>query len=96
MFLVAESDGRILASVMAGYDGHRGWVNYLAVHPDHRRQGIGRRMMEEAESRLKAAGCPKINLQVRTENVAVLEFYKRIGYQTDDVVSLGKRLEPDD
>jgi ribosomal protein S18 acetylase RimI-like enzyme len=96
MFLVVDSDGRIIASVMAGYDGHRGWVNYLAVHPDHRRQGIGRRMMEEAESRLRAAGCPKINLQVRTENVAVLEFYKRIGYQTDDVVSLGKRLEPDD
>jgi ribosomal protein S18 acetylase RimI-like enzyme len=96
MFLVAESDGRIIASVMVGYDGHRGWVNYLAVHPDHRRQGIGKRMMEEAEIHLRSAGCPKINLQVRTKNVAVLEFYKRIGYLTDDVVSLGKRLEPDD
>jgi ribosomal protein S18 acetylase RimI-like enzyme len=80
---------------MAGYDGHRGWINYLAVHPQHRRSGIGRRMMDEAESRLQAAGCPKINLQVRSKNAEVIEFYKRIGFKTDDVVSLGKRLEPD-
>jgi ribosomal protein S18 acetylase RimI-like enzyme len=96
LFLVRCADGQIAATVMAGYDGHRGWINYLAVHPDHRRRGIGRRMMEEAEVRLRAAGCPKINLQVRSSNAAVIEFYKRIGFQIDDVVSLGKRLEPDD
>ena len=96
LFLVGCADGQIAATVMAGYDGHRGWINYLAVHPDHRRRGIGRRMMEEAEVRLRAAGCPKINLQVRSSNAAVIEFYRRIGFQIDDVVSLGKRLEPDD
>jgi len=95
MFLVGCSDGRIVASVMAGYDGHRGWINYLAVYPRHRRAGIGRQMMEEAESRLRRAGCPKINLQVRSGNTAVIEFYQQLGFDGDDVVSLGKRLEPD-
>jgi ribosomal protein S18 acetylase RimI-like enzyme len=95
MFLVACSDGQIIATVMAGYDGHRGWINYLAVHPQYQHSGIGRRMMDEAESRLRAAGCPKINLQVRSKNTTVIEFYERIGFKTDDVVSLGKRLEPD-
>ena len=95
MFLVACSDGRIIATVMAGYEGHRGWINYLAVHPQHQRSGIGRRMMDEAESRLRAAGCPKINLQVRRNNTSVIQFYERIGFEVDDVVSLGKRLEPD-
>ena len=95
MFLVACSDGQIIATVMAGYDGHRGWINYLAVHPQQQRSGLGRRMMGEAESRLRAAGCPKINLQVRSSNAGVIEFYKRIGFKPDDVVSLGKRLEND-
>ena len=96
MFLVACLDNRVVATVMAGYDGHRGWINYLAVSPHCRREGIGRRMMEEAEALLRAAGCPKINLQVRSTNDAVIGFYKRIGFKTDDVVSLGKRLEPDE
>jgi ribosomal protein S18 acetylase RimI-like enzyme len=96
MFLVGCTDDQIIASVMAGYDGHRGWINYLAVHPAHQRSGVGRRMMEEAENRLRAAGCPKINLQVRGGNAAVIAFYNEIGFKMDDVVSLGKRLEPDD
>jgi len=96
MFLVGCSSDQIVASVMAGYDGHRGWINYLAVHPDHRRTGIGRDLMEEAEKCLQTLGCPKINLQVRSSNVDVIEFYKAIGFKTDDVVSLGKRIEPDD
>jgi len=95
LFLVALLAGRLVGTVMAGYEGHRGWVNYLAVAPAHRRRGFGRRLMEEAEVRLRAIGCPKINLQVRTSNVEVIEFYKRIGFAIDDVVSLGKRLEPD-
>ena len=95
MFLVACLDGQIIATVMAGYDGHRGWINYLAVHPQHQHSGIGRRMMDEAESRLRAAGCPKTNLQVRRKNVAVIKFYERIGFKEDYVISLGKRLEPD-
>lgn len=96
MFLVGCLDNRIIATVMAGYEGHRGWINYLAVDPDHQRGGIGRRMMDAAESKLRAAGCPKINLQVRRSNDAVIEFYERVGFKKDDVISLGKRLEPDE
>ena len=96
LFLVGCSNGKLIATAMAGYDGHRGWVNYLAVHPEFRRTGIGGRMMEEAQNRLQEAGCPKINLQVRSTNAAVIAFYKAIGYKMDDVVSFGKRLEPDE
>lgn len=95
LFLVGCLDGRVIATVMAGYDGHRGWINYLAVHPNHQGRGIGRRMMDEAEIRLRAKSCPKINLQVRTTNAGVIAFYKKLGYQPDEVVSLGKRLEND-
>ncbi|MEJ2155543.1 MAG: GNAT family acetyltransferase [Desulfobacteraceae bacterium] len=95
-FLVGCKADRIVATVMAGYDGHRGWINYLAVHPDHRHTGIGKRMLAAAETRLRAAGCPKINVQVRRANAKVIEFYTKTGYAPDDVVSLGKRLEPDD
>jgi ribosomal protein S18 acetylase RimI-like enzyme len=94
-FLVGVLGGHIVASCMAGYEGHRGWINYLAVSPHHRGQGIGRRLMEEAEKNLVAAGCPKINLQVRETNQGVIRFYERIGYTRDPVVSMGKRLEQD-
>jgi ribosomal protein S18 acetylase RimI-like enzyme len=80
---------------MVGRDGHRGWINYLAVHPDHQRQGFGRLLMAEAERRLQLRGCPKVNLQVRGSNQAAVEFYRRIGYTVDDVVSLGRRLIDD-
>src|SRR5262245_15741770 len=75
MFLVGLLDGDIVASVMAGYEGHRGWLNYLAVAPEHQRRGYGRAIVEEAEKLLRAAGAPKINLQVRTANHKVIEFY---------------------
>jgi len=94
-FLVGLNDGAIVATVMAGYEGHRGWVNYLAVDPSHQRRGYARRMMNEAERLLRLEGCPKINLQVRSSNHDVTEFYRRIGFAVDDVVSLGKRLEHD-
>ena len=95
LFLVGLARERLAATIMAGYDGHRGWINYLAVAPDLRRRGIGRRMVEQVESRLRALGCPKINLQLRTSNVDVVSFYEAIGYATDDVISMGKRLEAD-
>ena len=95
MFLVGLIDSQIVASVMAGYDGHRGWINYLAVAPERREEGLGRRMMDEAEALLRALGCAKINLQVRRGNEAAAAFYQRIGYAEDDVVSFGKRLEDD-
>jgi ribosomal protein S18 acetylase RimI-like enzyme len=95
LFLVGAVEGKVVASVMVGYEGHRGWINYLAVSPDFRKKGFGRRMMEEAERLLRAEGCPKINLQVRTSNGDVIAFYRAIGFLQDDVVSLGKRLEHD-
>jgi ribosomal protein S18 acetylase RimI-like enzyme len=95
LFIVGLFEGEIVASVMVGYEGHRGWINYLAVSPDHQRKGYGRLLMDEAERLLRKEGCPKINLQVRTTNAAVLAFYKALGYGQDEVVSLGKRLEND-
>lgn len=94
-FLVGEIDGRIIASCMAGYEGHRGWINYLAVSPGHQRQGLARQIMEQAENILRAAGCPKINLQIRTSNSKVIAFYKSIGFTIDEAISMGKRLEHD-
>ena len=95
LFLVGVLDGQIVASVMAGYEGHRGWLNYLAVAPEHQRHGLGRAIVREAERLLREAGCPKINLQVRAVNDGVIEFYRRLGYAVDEVVSMGKRLEHD-
>jgi ribosomal protein S18 acetylase RimI-like enzyme len=95
LFLVGLVGDAIVATVMAGYDGHRGWINYLAVHPSQQRHGFGRELMDEAERRLHARGCPKINLQVRASNAAAVAFYDRLGYTTDDVVSMGKRIEVD-
>ncbi len=92
LLLVGLVEEDIVASVMVGYEGHRGWINYLAVDPDRRGQGLGRRMMESAEERLANLGCPKINLQVRGDNNAVVDFYRSLGYQVEDRISLGKRL----
>ena len=95
LFLVVEEDDDVIATVMAGYEGHRGWVNYLAVHPDQQRQGIGQRLMAEVERLLDDRGCPKVNLQVRESNEAVIRFYEALGYKQDACVSMGKRLEED-
>ena len=95
-FLVGTIDDVVMASIMIGYDGHRGWINYLAVDPAHRKKGHARALMREAERLLTAAGCPKINLQIRTSNASVIEFYKAIGYAQDDVVSFGRRLIADE
>ena len=91
-FWVAERDGVIIATAMAGYDGHRGSVNYLGVDPDVQQSGIGRVIMQRIEADLIAAGCPKLNLQVRSDNVDVLAFYDRLDYQRDATLSLSKRL----
>ena len=94
-FLIGEIEGTVVASCMAGYEGHRGWINYLAVAPHLQRRGIAQALMEHAEKLLREAGCPKINLQVRDSNTQAIEFYKSIGYTIDPVISLGKRLEED-
>jgi len=95
LFLVGVLDGAVVASVLAGYEGHRGWLNYLAVAPEHQHRGLARAIVEEAEKRLRDSGCPKVNLQIRTTNRSALEFYRRLGYSEDDVVSMGKRLVVD-
>ena len=95
LFLVGSLEERIVATVMAGYDGHRGWINYLAVAPDCRRQGFGLRMMDAAEARLRAMGCPKINLQIRRSNTQAVDFYRSIGFVEDATISMGKRLVDD-
>ena len=95
LFLVGTVDGSVMASIMAGYDGHRGWVYYLAVDAAHRGAGHGRTLMREVEQLLEARGCPKINLLVRTTNTQVLDFYRSIGYVPDNAVPLGRRLIPD-
>jgi ribosomal protein S18 acetylase RimI-like enzyme len=95
LFLVGVLGGQIVATAMAGYEGHRGWLNYVAVAPEQQSLGLGRIIVTEAERLLRKAGCPKINLQVRTANRGVIEFYRRLGYTVDEVVSMGKRLEYD-
>lgn len=96
LLLVAAEAGEIVGSVMVGYEGHRGWINYLAVAPSHRRQGLGRLLMAEAELRLLREGCPKVNLQVRAGNDGVVAFYRRLGYDVEEMVNMGKRLIRDE
>lgn len=95
LFLVAVQQRRIVGSVMGGYEGHRGWINYLAVDPTIQKQGLGRKLMHAVEERLIILGCPKINLQVREGNTDVIAFYQAIGFQDDQCKSFGKRLIPD-
>ncbi|MEK7320240.1 MAG: GNAT family acetyltransferase [Pseudomonadota bacterium] len=95
MFLIGDVDGHVRASAMVGFDGHRGWVYYLAVDPAHQGRGYGRMLMAHAEALLVERGYPKINLLVREGNDAVLAFYNELGYTRDAAVSLGKRLIPD-
>ena len=95
LFLVVVEGDALIGSAMVGFDGHRGWVYYLAVSPQHRRLSIGRALMREAERLLMERGCPKINLLVRASNTEVLAFYDKLGYTREDVVSLGRRLIPD-
>lgn len=95
LFLIGVVDEAVVATVMGGYEGHRGWINYLAVKPSQQRKGYGQAIMQAVEALLSQRGCPKINLQVRSTNKAVIEFYSAIGYGNDNVVGLGKRLEHD-
>lgn len=95
LFFVAIAAGRLVGSCMAGYDGHRGWIYYLAVMPARQREGIARRLVEHAEHALAAAGCPKIDLMIRDSNRGVQDFYRSIGYQQDPVIVMSKRLLDD-
>jgi len=92
LFLVAHVTGEVAGTVLAGFDGVRGWVHHLAVRASYRRQGLASSLMTAAEKGLAALGCPKVNLQVRATNSAVVAFYRSLGYEVEDRTSLGKRL----
>ena len=93
LFLVATVDSEIVGTAMGGYDGHRGWVYYVAISRQRRKQGIGAALMAEVEERLGKMGCPKLNLQVRASNEDVIAFYKKLGYNVEERVSMAKRLD---
>ena len=97
LFLVAiDRDivvGSAVASIIAGYDGHRGWLYAVAVLQSHQRQGIATALVREAENRLIALGCKKINLHVRTSDTPVIKFYQSLGYEVEENVSMGKRAQ---
>jgi ribosomal protein S18 acetylase RimI-like enzyme len=95
LFLVAEDETAVIGSAMIGFDGHRGWVYYLAVDPARRGEGHARVLMAEAERRLIERGCPKIMLMVRAQNTAVVDLYEHLDYIREDTLLLGKRLIPD-
>lgn len=98
LFLVGEWDGAVVAAVVAGFDGFRGWVYHLATSSSHRRRGFASQLIAEVEHRLAELGCPKLNLQVRATNAVVIEFYKRLGYSVEERVDFSKLLNsrPDD
>jgi ribosomal protein S18 acetylase RimI-like enzyme len=94
LFFVALADGKLVGSVMAGYEGHRGWLNYLAVLPTHQKRGYGKKLVERAIAELKRLGCLKLNVQIRESNASAVGFYEHLGFRNDHVISLGLRLRP--
>jgi len=95
LFLVGILGNSLIATVMGGYEGHRGWINYLAVHQDFQGKGYGQEIMNSVETVLREMGCPKINLQIRRGNDKIAFFYQKLGFTYDHVISMGKRLEAD-
>lgn len=92
LLLIGLIDATVIATVLVGYDGHRGWIYRVAVAPTHRTRGFGRAMVVAAEQRLRTLGCPKLNLQIIWSNRAVVGFYERLGYVIEERVSMGKPL----
>ncbi|MGD8566065.1 MAG: GNAT family acetyltransferase [Candidatus Bathyarchaeota archaeon] len=93
LLIIAVLDGRLIGSVMIGYDGHRGWLNYLAVSPEYQMRGYGRKLVQKAIDKLKEFGCLKVNVQVRINNLSAADFYRHLGFKDDEVISLGLRLK---
>jgi ribosomal protein S18 acetylase RimI-like enzyme len=92
LFFVALEDGAVIGTIMAGYDGHRGWLYSLAVRSSHRQRGIGTSLVVHAEQALRALGCFKVNLQLAEGNEAVAAFYETLGYAVEKRVSMGKHM----
>lgn len=95
LFLMGYLEDKLIASVMAGYDGHRGWINYFAVHPDFQARGYGKQLMDNVENGLRELGCPKINLQIREGNDKVFSYYQKLGFVEENRINMSKRLEDD-
>ena len=95
LFLVGYLEDKLIASVMGGYDGHRGWINYLAVHPDFQARGYWKQLMDNVENGLRELGCPKINLQIRKWNDKVFTYYQKLGFVEEKRINMGKKLEDD-
>jgi ribosomal protein S18 acetylase RimI-like enzyme len=92
LFLVAIENNKVIGTVMSGYDGHRGWLYYVAVSPEYRRKGVGSTLIKQAEQRLISLGCVKINLQILPDNSEVQKFYRTLGYETEQRISMGNQL----
>lgn len=92
LLFVADDKGTIIGTVMAGYDGHRGWLYAVAVCGKHQRSGVGTALVRSAEAALRELGCGKINLQVRAGNEAVANFYRRLGYAAEERMSMGREV----
>ena len=95
LFLVGYLEDKLIASVMAGYDGHRGYINYFAVNPDFQASGYGKQLMDKVENGLRELGCPKINLQIREGNDKVFSYYQKLGFVKEKRINMGKRIEDD-
>ena len=95
LFLVGYIEDKLIASVMAGYDGHRGWINYFAVHPDFQSRGFGKQLMNYVEKKLSELGCPKINLQIREGNKNIISYYQKLGFVQEKRINMSKKLEDD-
>ena len=95
LFLMGYLEDKLIASLMAGYDGHRGWINYFAVHPYFQSRGYGKLLMDNVGNKLRELGCPKINLQIREENDKVLSYFQKLGFVEEKRINMGKRLEND-
>ena len=92
LFFVAQKEQNVVGTVMAGYDGHRGWIYSIAVHPEHQKRGIGSDLLAFTQSKLESLGCLKINLQIMEGNETVQRFYLSNGYSVEQRVSMGKKL----
>jgi len=92
LFYVGFFQKKLISTIMVGYEGHRGWINYLVVHPNYQRRGVGRQLMDYATITLSKMGCQKINVQVRESNLSVIQFYRNLGFTDDKVISYGKRI----
>ncbi|OED42106.1 GNAT family N-acetyltransferase [Chromatiales bacterium (ex Bugula neritina AB1)] len=93
LIFVAEKDQQIVGACIAGYDGHRGWLYAVAIHPSNRRSGVGSKLVKHTLEQLKCLGCMKTNIQIRSTNTQVVSFYESLGFSTEDRLSMGIFIE---